>query len=98
MPEKIVKALVDGGKANAGPPIGPTLAPMGVNITDVVKQINEKTKSFQGMSVPVSIIINTSTKNFKIEVGTPPISALIKKAIGVEKASSKAAEIGRAHV
>jgi len=92
MSEKLVKALVDGGKANAGPPIGPTLAPMGVNITEVVKEINEKTASFEGMSVPVNIIVDTSSKTFRIEVGTPPVSALIKKAIGAKKASGKAAE------
>jgi len=85
MAEKVIKALVEGGKASAGPPLGPTLAPMGVNITEVIKKINEKTTHFQGMSVPVNVFVNTSDKSFRIEVGTPPVSALILKAIGTKK-------------
>ena len=76
MSEK-VEALVEGGKASAGPPLGPALGPMGVNIGEVINQINEKTKDFKGMKVPVIVIIDG--KNFKIKVGTPPISAMIKK-------------------
>jgi len=96
MGEKIVKALVEGKKATAGPPLGPTLAPMGVNIGEVVNQINEKTAGFEGMSVPVKVIVNTSDKSFKIEVGIPPVSALILKAVGTKKgaANSKEEKVG----
>ncbi|HDD71599.1 MAG TPA: 50S ribosomal protein L11 [Candidatus Aenigmarchaeota archaeon] len=86
MSEK-VEALVEGGKATAGPPLGPALGPLGVNIPEVIKQINEKTKEFEGMQVPVKIIVDEN-KNFRIEVGTPPVSALIKKEAGLEKLSS----------
>ncbi len=85
MPETVVEVLVEGGKATAGPPLGPALGPLKLNIGEVVKAINEKTKPFAGMQVPVKVIVDTSTKEFRIEVGTPPTSALIKKELGLEK-------------
>ncbi len=91
MPESTIESLVEGGKANAGPPLGPALGPMGINIGDVVNAINEKTKDFAGMQVPVKVIINSSDKSFRIEVGTPPVSALIKKELGIEKGSGSQA-------
>lgn len=85
-----IEVLVEGGKATAGPPIGPALGPLGVNIMQVVNTINEKTKKFEGMKVPVKIIVDPKTKEFEIKVGTPPASALILKELGVEKGSSSA--------
>ncbi len=85
MAETVVEALVEGGKATAGPPLGPALGPLKLNIGEVVKAINEKTKAFAGMQVPVKVIVDTSTKEFRIEVGTPPTTALIKKELGLEK-------------
>ncbi len=89
MPERL-EVLVEGGKATAGPPLGPALGPLGVNIVQVVKDINEKTKSFDGMKVPVVLLIDPKTKRYTIEVGTPPVSALILKEIGAEKGSGEA--------
>ena len=85
----VVEALVDGGKASAGPPLGPSLGPMGVNINNVITQINEKTKDFVGMQVPVKVKIDDITKEFEIEVGTPPTSSLIKKEMNIKKSSQK---------
>ena len=84
---EIVKALVEGGKASAGPPLGPALGPMGVNIMQIINTINDKTKSFEGMKVPVKVIIDPKTKDFEIEVGTPPAASLILNEIGAEKGS-----------
>ena len=81
-----VEALVDGGKATAGPPLGPALGPKGVNIGQIIAKINEKTKAFEGMKVPVKILINPD-ESFDIKVGTPPVSALIKNELGLETAS-----------
>ena len=82
-----IKALVEGGKASAGPPLGPALGPMGVNIMQVINTINDKTKNFDGMKVPVKVIIDPKTKDFQIEVGTPPAASLILNELGLEKGS-----------
>ena len=84
-----IEVLVEGGKATAAPPLGPALGPMGVNIGQVVMEINKKTGSFAGMQVPVKVIIDKETKTFEITVGTPPASGLIKKELSLEKASGK---------
>lgn len=87
---EVIDVLVDGGKATAGPPLGPAIGPLGVNTADVVKKINEKTADFAGMKVPVKVIVDPATKSFEITVGTPPVSALIKKELGLEKGSDNA--------
>ena len=84
-----VEVLVEGGKATAAPPLGPALGPMGVNIGQVVSDINKKTASFAGMQVPVKIFIDQETKEYEIVIGTPPASGLIKKEVNLEKASGK---------
>ena len=95
MVEKL-DVLVDGGKATPGPPLGPALGPMGVNVIKVVNAINEKTKAFMGMKVPVTLLVDSKTKEFEIKVGTPPVSALILKEIKLEKGSGspKATKVG----
>jgi large subunit ribosomal protein L11 len=85
----IVDALVEGGKASGGPPIGPALGPTGVNIFQVVTKINEVTQPFAGLKVPVKIIVNPNDKSFVIEIGTPPTSALILKEVGASKGSGE---------
>lgn len=85
-----VKALVDGGKAAPGPPLGPALGPLGVNVAQIVAKINEKTTAFEGMKVPVRIIVDKKTKQFDVEVGSPPVSALIRKQLGLEKGAKTA--------
>ncbi|MDD1746340.1 MAG: 50S ribosomal protein L11 [Methanomassiliicoccales archaeon] len=82
-----IEVLVEGGKATPGPPLGPALGPMGVNVVQVVAKINEKTKSFEGMKVPVKVIIDPKTKSFDVKVGTPPTSQLLFKEMGAEKGS-----------
>lgn len=89
MARQTIEALVDGGKASAGPPLGPALGPMGVNIGEVIAAINEKTKDMAGMKVPVRVTVDTDTKEFEVEVGKPPISALIKKELNLQKASEE---------
>ncbi len=80
-----VKVLVEGGKASPGPPLGPALGPLGVNVGQVVTKINEKTAPFSGMKVPVIVMVDKKTRQFDVEVGSPPVAALIKKELGVEK-------------
>jgi large subunit ribosomal protein L11 len=80
----VIEALVPGGQANPGPPLGPALGPLGVNIKEIVDSINEKTADFNGMQVPVKIIFDDK-KNYTIEIGTPPTSALIVRNWGWRK-------------
>ena len=89
----MVEALVPGGKASAGPPLGPALGPLGVNVAQVVAKINEQTKDLNGMQVPVKVIVKSRTE-FEIEVGTPPTSALIIKEMGLEKGSGDNTVVG----
>ena len=84
MGKEKVDVLVKGGEATPAPPIGPALSPIGVNVGLVVKEINERTASFKGMEVPVKIIVDTETKKFTIEVGTPPVTAMLKKELNVK--------------
>ena len=85
--KKVVQALVSGGQATAGPPLGPALGPLGVNVLAIVNKINEITKHYSGMKVPVKIIVDAETKEFEVSVGTPTTSALIVSELGVEKGS-----------
>jgi large subunit ribosomal protein L11 len=86
--KKIVEALVSGGKATAGPPLGPALGPLGVNVLAIVNKINEITKNYSGMKVPVKISVDTENKEFEVTVGTPTTSALLVSELGVTKGSS----------
>ncbi len=86
---KEINIIVEGGKAQ-GSSLGPTLGPLGINTGKVAEEINKKTKSFQGIKVPVKILVDSSTKEFQIEVGTPPVSELLKKKLNLEKGSGKA--------
>jgi len=85
---EVVEVLVPGGKATAGPPLGPSLGPLGINVKAVVDEINKKTASFNGMQVPVKIEVDAK-KNFTLTVGIPPTTALIKKEAGIEKGSKE---------
>jgi len=94
--KKTVEALVAGGQATAGPPLGPALGPLGVNVLAIVNKINEVTKDYAGMKVPVKVIVDPETKEFEVTVGTPTASALIVSELKVEKGSGspKAQKVG----
>ncbi len=98
MAKETVNALVDGGKATAGPPLGPALGPLGVNAAKVVEEINKKTAGFTGMKVPIKIVVDIGTKTFEVQVGSPPTSALIKKELGLEKGAKDATPAGNASI
>jgi len=92
--KETIDILVDGSAATGGPPLGPALGPTGVNVKNVVDEINKKTSEYKGMKVPVKIIIDIPTKTFEIKVGSPPTSALIKKEIGIEKGTKDGSVVG----
>lgn len=83
----IIKLLVDGGSMKPGPAVAQQLGPMGINMGKVISDVNEATKDFSGMQVPVNLDINPESKEFTVEVLSPPVSALLKKEAGVEKGS-----------
>lgn len=82
-----VSTLVTGGQASAGPPLGPALGPMGINVMQVITAINEKTKDFEGMKVPVTVSVDPTTKKWEIEIGIPSSAALLLKEAGIQKGS-----------
>ena len=88
MPKKVVRVMIEGGKATPGPPLGPALGGLGLNMGLVVKEINEKTKEYAGMKVPVEIEVDLETKGFEVRVGTPPTSMLILRELRGDKGSS----------
>ena len=85
--KQTISSLVTGGEASAGPPLGPALGPMGVNILEIISAINEQTKEFQGMKIPVTVSVDADTKKWEIEVGIPSASALLLKEAGIQKGS-----------
>ncbi len=95
MPDVIINGLIEGGKATSGPPFGPALGPLGVNIAGIVSEINAKTKQFEGIKIPVKVSVDPVSKTFKVEVGSPPTSALILKELGIPKgAKAKDENVG----
>lgn len=94
--KKAIDTLVNGGQATAGPPLGPALGPLGVNVLAIVNKINELTKDYIGMKVPVKIVVDVETKEFEVQVGIPTTAALIVKELGIEKGSGnpKAEKVG----
>lgn len=85
--KRVVDVLVSGGRATAGPPLGPALGPLGVNVLAIVNRINELTKDYAGMKVPVKVSVDPETKEFEVSVGTPTTSALIVSELKIEKGS-----------
>ena len=82
-----IKVLADGGSMAPGPALSQKLGPLGINMGQVIQKINDATKNFKGMKVPVEIDVNPTTKNVEIKVFSPPTSELLKKEIGTEKGS-----------
>ncbi|MCL4375683.1 50S ribosomal protein L11 [Candidatus Marsarchaeota archaeon] len=93
MSEVIINGLIEGGKATNGPPFGPALGPLGININNVVSEINSKTAAFAGIRVPVKVIVETSNKSFVVEVGSPQTSALIMRELGIQKGAKTKEEV-----
>ncbi len=70
-----------------GPALSQKLGPAGININQVIQKVNDSTKNFKGLKVPVELEVDLSTKNFEVTVFSPPVSELLKKEIGISKGS-----------
>lgn len=84
-----IKLQIKAGEANPAPPIGPALGQHGVNIQQFCQQFNEATKEMKGDVIPAEITIYID-RTFDFKLKTPPASALLKKAAGLEKGSAEA--------
>ncbi len=82
-----IKLLVEGGAMKPGPALSQKIGPLGLNIGQIISKINEATKDFKGLKVPVELDVNPSTKDFEVNVFSPPVSELLKKELGIEKGS-----------
>jgi large subunit ribosomal protein L11 len=85
----VVKLQIEAGKATTGPPVGPSLAPHGINLMELIKAYNAATSSQVGSIVPVEVTIYED-RSFTFELKTPPASQLLRQAAGLEKGSGEA--------
>ncbi|MDO8516128.1 MAG: 50S ribosomal protein L11, partial [bacterium] len=83
----ILKLQIEATKATPAPPIGTALGPQGVNIQDFCKQFNDATREMIGDIVPAEITV-FEDRSFTFRLKTPPASALLRKAAGVEKGAA----------
>jgi large subunit ribosomal protein L11 len=84
----VVRLQIEAGKANPAPPIGPALAPHGINLMQFCKEYNARTSSKMGEVIPAEISIYTDG-SFNFILKTPPTAHLLRKAAGVEKGSGE---------
>ncbi len=92
----IIKLLVDGGDMKPGPAVGQKLGPLGINIGKVVEEVNKATANFKGIKVPAELNI-AKDKTFTVTVLSPPTTELLKKELGIEKASGEQQKIKAAN-
>ena len=92
-----IKLLVEAGDMKPGPVLSQKLGPTGIPINQVIQKVNESTKSFKGLKVPVELEIDIKTKDVNIKVLSPPVSELLKKELGVEKGSGDHKQINVAN-
>ena len=85
MSESVITAIIEGGKATPGPPLGPAMGPLGINIAQVIAELNKQTAPFAGIKVPVKIFIDKATKAYRFEIGSPATGEMVKKELGIEK-------------
>ncbi|MBR9681531.1 MAG: 50S ribosomal protein L11 [Candidatus Altiarchaeota archaeon] len=88
MSMKTLVFQIPAGEATPGPPLGTVLGPLGVPTPQIVAKMNEITKEFKGMKMPVILKVDMVTKKFEVEVGSPPTAGLIKKVIGLDKGTA----------
>jgi len=85
----LIKLLIEGGNMTPGPAVAQQLGPMGINMGKVIADVNTATSEFKGVTVPVHLTVDATTKEVSIKVLSPPTSELIKKELKIEKASGE---------
>jgi large subunit ribosomal protein L11 len=84
-----IKILAEGGSMKPGPALSQKLGPAGIPINKVIEQVNEATKDFKGLKVPVELDVDPKTKSFSVKVFSPPVSELLKREMGLDKGSAE---------
>ncbi|MGE5484412.1 MAG: 50S ribosomal protein L11 [Ignavibacteriales bacterium] len=84
----VVKLQIVGGKATPAPPVGPALAPHGINLMQFCKDFNERTADQAGTVIPVELTVYDD-RSYTFITKTPPAAVLLKKALGLETASGE---------
>jgi len=84
----ILKLQIPAAKATPAPPVGPALAPHGLNIIEFCQKFNEVTKNQTGFTIPVEITVYVD-RTYTFQLKQPPASELLKKAAGIEKGSGE---------
>lgn len=87
-PKAIVKLQIPAGAATPAPPIGPSLAQYGINISEFCKKFNDQTQNQKGWIIPVEIKV-FEDRSYEFSLKQPPASDLLKKAAGIEKGSGE---------
>jgi len=93
-----IKILAEGGSMSPGPALSQKLGPMGLNMQQVIQKVNEATKDFKGLKVPVELDVDPATKEFEVKVFSPPVSELLKKELKIEKGSGAQNKVKVANV
>jgi len=84
-----IKLLVEGGAMQPGPALSQQIGPLGLNMGQIIQKVNDATKGFKGMKVPVVLDIDAGTKEVEVSVSSPPVSELLKKELGIEKGAGE---------
>jgi len=92
-----IKILAEGGAMKPGPALSQKLGPAGIPINKVIEAVNKATENFKGMKVPVELEVDTSTKEFEVQVFSPPVSELLKKELNAPKGSGMHAKLNVAN-
>ena len=83
-----IKLQIPAGQATPAPPVGPALAPHGLNLAEFCKKFNDLTKNQTGFTIPVDVTI-FEDRTYQFRLKTPPTTDLLRKAIGIEKGSGE---------
>src|SRR3989344_4777402 len=76
-----IKLLVEGGAMQPGPALAQKIGPLGLNVGQIIQQVNDATKNFKGLKVPVEIFVEPSTKKIEVRVSSPSVAELLKKGL-----------------
>ncbi len=93
-----IKLLTEGGNMVPNPTLSQKLGPAGLNLNQVIQQVNKATLEFKGLKVPIELDVDTSKRTFEVKVFSPPASELLKKELGLEKGSGMQKKIKMANL